>query len=1116
MKKHFRILFCMIFVLLLALCLFVACNDTDKIEPFDDPIVSIGDCEFTFDKGSESYTLVKCFSTAQDVEVPQNINGYPVTKIGYGAFDSNMATVSVTLPNTVKELDVRAFYNCRSLVRINLENVVRIGDNAFSLCEKLMNITLPDNMECIGKNIISGTALDYSVRSGALYLGNVLYDYKSNQNETSLTIKDGTYYIAKEAVDYSYNLTSVTIPDTVKIIDDYAFYMCDELENIQIPDSVEYVGDGAFSKTPWFGNQPDGLVCIGKNVYRYKGVMEENTDLVIEEGMVSISSNAFATYEVFYLAGSKPSEPEDSCAGLRSITIPSTVKYIGSNLFYGAKSLERITISEGNARYKSDGNCIVDTVNKTVIAGCKAIVIPTDGVNCIGAKAFYGSNITSITIPNNVTSIGESAFANCLELETVTMPSSLSEICDRTFYSCKKLKSITIPNGVYRIGERAFSTCKSLEEVRIPEGVRYIGESAFNSCGNIKNFYFPSSIKEIGFGAFSGIDSIENLYIHNLIKWFDINIDSYGSNPMQYANKIYLDGQPLEVLTIPNTVTEVPAKAFYGAKGIKNIIIPYGVKEIGEYAFDGCEDAVNVVIANSVEKIGNCAFASCKSLVNIDIPKSVKSLDYGIFRDCTSLERVRFLEESLSSIPHSMFSGCTSLKTVVLPSVLTTIGWHAFSDCDSLETIVLPNSVSVIEEYTFSGCDSLKNINIPSILTKIEDGVFEDCSSLESISISNSVIEIGAFAFSNCTSLKNVSIPMSVLTIDETAFRDCSGILSIEADEENPVYTSANNCLIGKLTNTLVLGCKNSVIPDYVTAIGNSAFYGCTDLETIVLPEQIKSINNNAFYGCTKLSSINIPQGVTIINHKAFYGCTALNNISLPQGLITLGDGAFEECTLFTSISMPNNVKYVGESAFRDCTSLERVTMSQGVEEIGRYAFEGTAISTITIPSSVTSIGGGVFARCLDLTEIIVEDGNEGYFVKDGCLIEKSTKTLLAACKNFTLPTDGSVEIIGRAVFKNREDIVSVTLPESILQIDYDAYTGCVNFAELIVHNGVTDIDDMAFTYCESLVVYYDGTMEQWMYVWHVLAEWGYKERIHLIHCTDGDITSRYQSITIG
>lgn len=360
MKKHFRILFCMIFVLLLALCLFSACNDTDNIVLPEDSVVTTEDFEFAFDKGSESYTLVKCFSTARDIEVPRNVNVYPVKKIGYEAFKYNKATVSVTLPNTVKEIDEKAFYDCESLMHINLENVVRIGDNAFLYCKNLMDITLSENIEYLGKYIVSGTALDNSVRNGALYLGNVLYDYRLNEGETSFTIKDGTTYIAKEAFEYSGYLTSVVIPDSVKIIDDEAFYSCYKLENIQIPDSVKYVGECAFAKC---SGLKEIIVEDGNEMYHVQsGCLIEKSTKTLIAACKEFTLPTDGSIEVIGEGVFKNRED------IVSITLPESVTEISYDVFAGCVNFTEFIVHSG-----------VEYVDDSAFDWCDSLVIYYDG-----------------------------------------------------------------------------------------------------------------------------------------------------------------------------------------------------------------------------------------------------------------------------------------------------------------------------------------------------------------------------------------------------------------------------------------------------------------------------------------------------------------------------------------------------------------------------------------------------------------------------------------------------------------------------------------------------------------------------------------------------------------
>ena len=200
-----------------------------------------------------------------------------------------------------------------------------------------------------------------------------------------------------------------------------------------------------------------------------------------------------------------------------------------------------------------------------------------------------------------------------------------------------------------------------------------------------------------------------------------------------------------------------------------------------------------------------------------------------------------------------------------------------------------------IGESAFALCSSLISITIPNSVTTIGAAAFYECSSLASITIGNSVISIGNNTFSKCTSLTSITLPNSVTSIGDYAFSWCTKLSSIFVDENNTNYDSRENCnaIIETATNTLVVGCKITVIPNSVTSIGNSAFSGCTELTSIYIPNSVTSIGNYAFYGCYGLTSINIPNGVTKIGDHTFSGCSGLTSITIPNSVMSLGKGTF-------------------------------------------------------------------------------------------------------------------------------------------------------------------------------------------------------------------------------
>ncbi|MBQ0161499.1 MAG: leucine-rich repeat protein [Bacteroidales bacterium] len=256
-------------------------------------------------------------------------------------------------------------------------------------------------------------------------------------------------------------------------------------------------------------------------------------------------------------------------------------------------------------------------------------------------------------------------------------------------------------------------------------------------------------------------------------------------------------------------------------------------------------------------------------------------------------------------IEECAFRACNRLHTIGIPDSVTKIWWDAFYGCSSLQTIVIPDSVTEIWNHAFKGCNSLQSIVIPDSVTYIGDSVFSGCRSLESIVIPDSVAEIGAWAFSGCSSLQSIVIPDSVTEIGWKAFSGCSSLQSIVVDRNNPKYDSRNNCnaIIETASNILVAGCKNTVIPDSVTQIGECAFFGCS-LQSIIIPDSVTSIGNCAFYGCSSLQSIVIPDSVTGIGRSAFYGCSSLQSIVIPDSVTEIGLWAFEGCSSLQSIKI--------------------------------------------------------------------------------------------------------------------------------------------------------------------------------------------------------------------
>ena len=462
---------------------------------------------------------------------------------------------------------------------------------------------------------------------------------------------DGATYSVTSIGEFAFKdctgLTSVTIPTSVTSIGEEAFRCCTGLTSVTIPNSVTEIGYSAFGGTPWYNNQPDGVVYIGKVAYEFKGEMASGTAINIKEGTVSISGYAFY-----------------GCTGLTSITIPNSVTSIGEFAFSGCTGLTSVTIPSS-----------VTSIGKSAFSGCTGLTSVTipNSVTSIGKSAFSGcAGLTSVTIPNSVTTIGWSAFEGCTALTSVTFNATNCKSPDRTyeawFQDCP-LTSLVIGNDVKSIPACLAYYQTRLTTVTIPNSVISIGWYAFEGCTGLTSVTIPNSVTEIGYSAFYGCTGLTSV-------------------------------------TIPNSVTTIGESAFYGCTALTSVTIPNSVTSIGRFAFEGTPWYNNQ--PDGVVYIGKMAYkfkGEMASGTAINIKEGTVSICPSAFEGCTALTSVT-IPNSVTTIGYDTFRGCTGLTSVTIPKSVTSIGGSAFSGCTGLKKIYSLNPVPpVIYWDTFVAYD---------------------------------------------------------------------------------------------------------------------------------------------------------------------------------------------------------------------------------------------------------------------------------------------------------------------------------------------------------------------------------------------------------------------------
>ena len=459
------------------------------------------------------------------------------------------------------------------------------------------------------------------------------------------------------------------------------------------------------------------------------------------------------------------------------------------------------------------------------------------------------------------------------------------------FHDCPDITSVSIPSSVKEIRHFAFENCIGLTEISIPESVTEIWRGTFRGCEGLNKVEF-ASIEQMC--SMTYCPQVDQELLNQL--WLYPN-----SNPLYMAKHLWIDGQEVTDLVIPEGITSIGNLAFAGG-AFTSVTIPESVTSIGHSAFRGCKDLTSFTIPDGVTSIGARAFEDCTGLTSITIPGSVTSIGEYAFTGCTGLTSV-IIPEGVTSIGYRAFEDCTGLTSVSIPGSLTSWGGMEFTGCTGLTSITFQDGLTSIGD-AFRECTNLTSVTFPESLTSIGGNAFRECTNLTSVTFPESLTSIGGYAFYGCTGLTSIIIPKNVTTVYGSTFRGCTNMESIVVENGNTVYDSRENCnaIIETATNTLLRACYSTVFPAGVTSIGANAFSGLADLTSFSIPESVTTIGSGAFSDCSGLTAFIIPNKVTTVGEYAFSGCTNLASVTIPKSVTSIGQGVFLECAGLTTI----------------------------------------------------------------------------------------------------------------------------------------------------------------------------------------------------------------------
>lgn len=1057
---------------------------------------------------------------------------------------------AVTIPADVTKLEQNTFANCSSLTTVmftNTESVTEIAAMCFANDGALTECELPAKLEVLGDSAfgatgLTGVRIPVTLReakqpfSKCQQIGQIKWEegltkvidnlFQNMESSLKVDFQDQITEIGNHAFDSSL-ITGITGTNKLEKIGEYAFNSCVSISgkvelpavteihayafskilatDFEISENITLIDNGAFMNCTNLKaiNKNDGvadvdlgnmtkLAEIGKQAF---SGCSSIVSLRLSGTITKINDSAFS--KLTTLANVKFNDNGEAgttelgssvfsgCTNLVEVSTAKNVGIIGSSAFSGCIKLMRLNLAAG-----------LQIIKKDAFAGCTRLegALP-EGVNekyssASGAKVMLPNEKAVLEIPGTVTTIEDSAFANCFSADETLQADGEKEPSDYKI-GIKAVHVAGNPAGT-TIGTSAFAGCQNLTKLTLGEGVTGLGDSALKDTrleeitipstfktGTAKNSPFTSgensTLKKVTFA--DGIQVIPQYFLNNITTLTKIEIPA---SVQKIGDHAFADCSNLETVTFKeqaaSKLTTIDTSAFEGCSLMKLSKLPDGVTTINASAFKDCKKiSLTDDLPTGLITIGNAAFENC-TMLQIDKLPAITALGMAAFKNCVNLPFLSVDTSNLAEINATAFEGCTGLTDVRIDGgekKQTTIADGAFATCENLNWVIINNIKSVGKKAFTNLPISLLNINQ---VDAIGESAFAGCDKLENPVIQNTkTIGASAFAGSGAQTDDNKVLLDSIQNVGSRAFEGCqftsadirdlekvttytdpetkieyspfakSRIKKVEFSDEtkNTVCTKA----FKNVTSLQSVELAYCLIYGNISTIDTSAFEGCVNLTDINLSEELTTINGLAFYN-TGLTEITVPASLTKITTASAAGKTVspfaggvLRKVTFADGVTKSLQGMFMGTTSLEEVVLPESLKTIDQNTFKDCSGLKELSVVKSDQETEEYvAAEGNVLDT------VETINAGAFNGCSSLETLTLKnvakiDSSDTNRTFGGCTSLKKvsvTGVMTTATTGETTPGTS----IGISAFKDNKALKEISL-DTIKTVSQDAFRGC-------------------------------------------------------------------------